>query len=401
MQERPALPRYLPPDTVQLTSWQDIHEALRSSNLENEKQMAEVILGGTLGQLHGEAHVLRRRRMNALVRPLALHRYQAAAALAIRRLMAEELHPDADGRAKCDLVPLMYRTFVHVAAEVIGLEGVDTPSGRDDLSRLYEVLAHAPHLKYMETQEERDLATAAAVAAKQEYIEEFFRPSYEKARRQRRQEATTLLELIAEGGDAAWEEVEQGVRETIGVMIGSIRSSSQLAVNVVGDLSAWFGVHPEDACLAGDREFLYRAMHEAIRIHTPTPIIGRVARADVELSSGVRINAGQAVAIYHSLASRDPSVFGPDANEFNPRREVPNGVPRYGATFGSGPHMCIGMRIVVGTSAEEATHIEVIRNLMEAGVGPDPGAAPPLRDTEVGNFVTYPVVFSRPTGVPA
>jgi hypothetical protein len=49
--------------------------------------------------------------------------------------------------------------------------------------------------------------------------------------------------------------------------------------------------------------------------------------------------------------NRDRSVFGDDAEEFDPRRTTPDGVPGYGLSFGSGMHACIGQDLAAGLPA--------------------------------------------------
>ena len=49
-------------------------------------------------------------------------------------------------------------------------------------------------------------------------------------------------------------------------------------------------------------------------------------------------------------ANRDPAVFGPDAERFDPHREIPDDVPRWGLTFGTGFHACLGMELAGGAA---------------------------------------------------
>ncbi|MET9963184.1 cytochrome P450 [Streptomyces sp. NPDC006326] len=68
---------------------------------------------------------------------------------------------------------------------------------------------------------------------------------------------------------------------------------------------------------------------------SPSQQVLRRAERDVELH-GVRIEAGQDVAIWHFSANRDERVFA-DANRFNiARTHNPH------LALGSGPHYCLG-----------------------------------------------------------
>jgi cytochrome P450 len=310
---------------VHVTSWQDVHEAFRSPKLLQEPPTVEQMLGGATSFVDGPAHVLRRRTQNALVRREPLAGYKRAAEPALRETMVELVRRHPDGSFGCDLVDLLHKTFVRLAAAVIGLDGADTPAGRDDLSSVFKPLPLAHNVKYLTSGKEEVIA--AALEAKRQYTQRFFFPSYERARRDRdavlaRGEKPgpprNQLELILEGGDPAWNDIEAAIRETLSLLIGSIDTSTQMLVNLVLELDAWFAAHPADLELRTDPDFLYRATRESIRVHASTALLGRVASDDVELASGIKIKAGQRVAIYHSLANRDRSVLGPDEDRFNP-----------------------------------------------------------------------------------
>jgi hypothetical protein len=60
--------------------------------------------------------------------------------------------------------------------------------------------------------------------------------------------------------------------------------------------------------------------------------------------------------------------------------------------------MCIGQRIVLGSDGEEATHLQVVKDLLEAGIKPDPERPPQLLHGELHKFVAYPVVFTEFAG---
>mgnify|MGYP000005498700 CR=1 FL=1 len=47
-------------------------------------------------------------------------------------------------------------------------------------------------------------------------------------------------------------------------------------------------------------------------------------------------------------ANRDPEVFGSTADAFDPHRNTPPQAPRWGLTFGTGFHACLGQSFVIG-----------------------------------------------------
>jgi hypothetical protein len=173
-----------------------------------------------------------------------------------------------------------------------------------------------------------------------------------------------------------------------------------LAWHTVDDLLRWFEKHPEDRALTGDVEFLNAAMEETLRLRTCPPVLGRIAAEDFALANGKEIKKGERVAIYHSLADPDRSVFGEDADEFDARRLPLRNVACYGATFGAGSHMCIGQRAVVGDGSSPGSHAQVLKALFAAGVRRDPDAPPQRLAGEMAKFLAHPVIFDAWTASP-
>ncbi|WP_067694072.1 cytochrome P450 [Nocardia jejuensis] len=87
-------------------------------------------------------------------------------------------------------------------------------------------------------------------------------------------------------------------------------------------------------------------LNETLRLHPPVPGLFRVARADCMLGD-YRIPKGRAVFVLSLAAQRDPEVWGPDAEVFDPERFIANNQrlfpDRWFKPFGSGPRACIGM----------------------------------------------------------
>jgi hypothetical protein len=72
-------------------------------------------------------------------------------------------------------------------------------------------------------------------------------------------------------------------------------------------------------------------------------------------------------------------------------------MPPYGLTFGAGPHMCIGKRIVVGVEGEGGSHVDILRLFFEAGVRLDPERQPVRVSSclnKFSRFSSYPVHFA-------
>ena len=159
--------------------------------------------------------------------------------------------------------------------------------------------------------------------------------------------------------------------------------------------------------LRGEPSRLQRFVHEALRLHPASPETHRRALDDVELSSGARIPAGRLAIIDMVTANRDRSVFGLEADAFDPDRVVPDDVAPWGLSFGHGFHACLGQELAGGLAPEPEDDgaqpilgaITVMaRSLLDHGARPDPDRDPALDPTSTrGNWGAYPVVLGRPT----
>ena len=123
------------------------------------------------------------------------------------------------------------------------------------------------------------------------------------------------------------------------------------------------------------------------------------------MQSGAALTDQDRVVIDLAAANRDQSIFGADADAFNPARSIPRGHFPFGLTFSSGVHTCLGRDLDGGVVAKPDTDPAkhqyglialLIASLFDAGVRPDP-QRPPTPDihTQRPNWGSYPVVFTE------
>jgi cytochrome P450 len=97
--------------------------------------------------------------------------------------------------------------------------------------------------------------------------------------------------------------------------------------------------HPDQlADLRADPALLAPAVEEIIRYDNPLHYFRRTAIVDTALG-GVRISAGDKVAMYYTSANRDERVFD-DPQAFDLRRR-----PNPHLSFGMGGHFCLGAHL--------------------------------------------------------
>jgi benzoate 4-monooxygenase len=157
---------------------------------------------------------------------------------------------------------------------------------------------------------------------------------------------------------------------------------------------------------AADLAVAQRVVHETLRLRPTTPKMKRRALAATTIA-GVDIPAEALVVLDAANANRDPELFGPDPDAFDPDRRVAPGVARWGLSFGAGPHQCPGRSVAGGFPvgddlATGEDHLFGLVALMfqavaKRGPGPDPTRSPE-RDTRTERetrWAHYPVRFER------
>jgi cytochrome P450 len=97
--------------------------------------------------------------------------------------------------------------------------------------------------------------------------------------------------------------------------------------------------HPDQLdLLRADPSLVFGAVEEILRWANPLHYFRRTAMTDTEIR-GVRISAGDKVAMYYTSANRDEDVFA-DPHRFDVERH-----PNPHLSFGIGPHFCLGVHL--------------------------------------------------------
>jgi cytochrome P450 len=374
-----------------------------------------VLFDGVLVTLNGERHQRRRQLEIALFTRRMLRSYEEDLMPRHMRRALDEATRQPQG----DLVPLVYLVSTQVAAQIIGIDGTDDPAAMAELRDAMYVL-HAGATVDWSTRPRDEVLREVAVV-RDLYAERFFRPAL--ARRRALVTAhqagevppealpTDLLTLVLTRGHETVDDWDDGLllRETIHFLVAGAHTTGTTLLHAFDDLSRWWVEHPEDRARSGDRAFLQQVVHESLRLHPPSLQQLRRVTADLRLGDGRILPAGTLLVLDLVAANRDPRVFGPDAERFNPHR-VPRGrAPRYGHTFGGGPHMCIGRELaaglVAGTVLGEGQGplygivTRMLARLLAAGAAPDPTRRPQRNPaTRREQYLSYPVIFQRRAG---
>ena len=205
------------------------------------------------------------------------------------------------------------------------------------------------------------------------------------------------------------------VREVGTYLQGGTHTSAQTLCNALDLLFPAMAADPSlrDRLLA-DPLLAQRCIHETLRLRPTTPRIKRLAEADT-IVAGTPIPAGSLVVLDAATANRDPRLFGADPDHFDPDRAVVDDVPRWGLSFGLGPHQCPGRSVAGGFPVPASFSVgdehlyglvaPILREVVRRGVRPDPDR-PPQRDRRTvrdTRWSEFPVLFpaaDRPAAQP-
>jgi cytochrome P450 len=393
-----TVPGYLPKTTVQITSFDEAVEVVRSSKFSREPvpEMQLPFLGEALPNLPPKAHITRRRFMNRLVGAdtlAALHRLTIAA---LRTEFAAMLDLERAGdTGSVDLVQLTRRVQVGYGAAVLGLPNLDHAAARQEMLDLLGAIEGGLHAKWKPS---GSVTLDEAHAGKRCLYEQLL-----SAKPQQSAEAVstepagagapwTITRLASRNLDPGWSD-EMVLHDALTLIMGIVENTTNTIVHACHELQRWLARTPNGRQRMIDLTFLDAALQESIRLHASLPHIGRVALEDVVLRSGRRIAAGEWVAVIPRAANVDPAVFGDDARQFVPERPIPPRVRAYGLSFGTGSHQCLGLPMVVGPGGVGP---EVLRAYFLGGLRPESKGPGEMSDDLRMFFTTYRVRFDTP-----
>lgn len=396
-----------------LTRADQLREAYRAKPLRQAMYTAgAVVMADCLLDLHGDEHRRRRRLENRLFRRETFARWE-------RELLAGTIDATlgpfvAAGRG--DLLVIGYRAAMSLTATIAGIDHDPTDDVTTD--RLYEIVTtFSAGATLVHSTRDRAEVEAEVRAAVARFTTDFYEPS--RARRQAQLDrggdppGDVLAMLLAHGAelDLSPEVIR---REICFYLQAGAHSTANAFTHTLDELFAWGIDHPADLAKARrDRAFVQRCVHESLRLNPASPVAWRTPLEAVRLDDGTELPAGCRVVLDIAAANRDPELWGPGADRFDPYRVVPEQAMPWGFSFGGGMHACIGMELDggvelpgggarsggAGGAVPGAEHLfgtvaVMVSTVLAAGARPDPEAAPTLDPhSSRRHFSRYPVVF--------
>lgn len=401
--------------TITFDRYDDIRAALFDANLSRTFDRRSYdegnIRDGIVSISHGALHRTRRRIENTQFRAEVLRLYERDLFPKVMNDLLDRLITSEH----VDLFPIGEALSVVLAARRAGIEC--DPASLDQLRTLVRLVDAFSQGSAILDARDPDAVRTLVREAHEEFTRDFVRPAWERraaliesARRGERstdelpQDILTVLLLHRE--DPSLELADDGrvVREVATYLQGGTHTSAQTLVN---SLDLMFAEPDADALLercAHDTLFAQRVVQETLRLRPTTPKAKRRAEADTEVA-GTRIPQDALVVLDLAAGNRDRSVWGPEADAFDPDREVPANVPRWGLSFGAGAHQCPGRAVgggfpVPGTFEVDGDHVYglvalEVQAVARRGVRPDAERRPErdLRTERFTRWLHYYVTF--------
>lgn len=392
-----------------LSTFGDIDETLRSPKfVQGQHRQSLMFLGDTILLIDGNEHFERRRMESELFDRSALQYYESHALRPVVNRIMNGLKADTNGVVHADLVDITRTALYRISASVTGIDGVDESESTQTFVDWVNLLGEASTVQW--STRPRDVVIAEGLEIRRKFFDRFLGPSIERRRellRQLRAGTITKQDLPRDvmmtlllKTDGAFDP-DMLVREATLYLIASTRTTLHAVPHTFQHVNDWATKHNRQFAQIADPAFLRAAAGESLRLHPPSPALVRQALEDVTLQSGLTFKAGQFVGLLFGPGNRDKTVFGPDADEFNPYRKLPDRVKGWGLSFGGGEHLCIGRSLVTGLSSpkpDETTNgtiLNILTSLYQRQARPNEASEPERVATSLYDaYVTYPIVMS-------
>lgn len=392
-----------------LSSYEDVRAALFTRTLaQHAHKRYEVgnILEGVVMQLHLPEHKERRRVENPLYRREAVLEYENVRFPAI----IDATLDSAIAAGVRDVIEIAHMLTMMLSAHISGLDVEQTDI--EALRRLVDIERFfVQGVSISDSTRDKQEVIADVQVALEEFRQEFYASALERREALiadgsiTMDDASDLLSILLLSRDSLDLDDALILREVAFFLESGSHTSSLSVASALSHLFEWREENAERwAELSTDeaarRQFLQRCAHESIRLHPVVPVLRRRATEPVVIGEH-HFEPGDVLFLDCTTANVDPAVFGPDAERFDPDRELPDGVPPFGIGFGGGLHTCIGRVLAAGVEGGSARSqpimgqvTQILEALVIRGVRPDPERAPePDPTTLRPRLRNLPVIF--------
>ncbi len=394
------------------SDYQTIKKALVNRDLKQALyDEGKVIMEGVLLTLHGEEHHQRRKLEHKVFQRDFFKYYEHEL---FPKTLNETISPFLR-KGSADLLDFGYRITMNLTADFAGIDRFKkTPEETENLLILVKIFSQGATLVH--SKRPHDEVNMEVTEALGVFEEKFLIPSKNRRLKILKQFNDNklneddlprdVLTVLLRNVDGINLDDDLIKREIAFYLQAGSHSTANSMVHALHEILEWMEKHSEDKeKIYNDPIFLQRCVHESMRLHPASPVAWRKPTCPIELDKEIKMNQDDLLIMDLHNANRDKEIFGNDAEEFNPYRELDPNQSIWGLTFGIGLHLCFGRDLDGGLISDEKTKPEkhqygivtlLVRKLLENKVRLDPDNKP-LKDmnTERPNWGSYPVLFGE------
>ena len=392
-----------------ISDFKTASETLRVNDLRQALYDAGAILmDKVLVNLHGKEHQMRRKVEAKILKPNFFRWYETEV---FQKTLDETITPYLKA-GKADLVDLAYRILLNLTAD---FSGIDRPKKSfDETERILIILRTFGKAATLgQAKGDKDAISNEIKSSLDEFNSEFYKPSKQRRleciKRLNRGEINEsdlprdiLTELLKNQKNLGLSD-NIILKETAFYLLAGAFTSIHTLTHAMHEIFERIKDPVQESKVMSDPVYLQRCMHESMRLHPSSPTAMRRPTCPFHTTDGTILNKSDTLVIDLMASNHDVSIFGLDANEHNPERNLPSGVPPYGLSFGKGMHACIGVNLAAGVvpkkDSDPASHqygiiTLIAKKLLEYGVTPDKNN-PGVVDTSTArnNWSSYPILF--------
>ncbi len=388
---------------IEITTFNGAQAALKHPDLAQALyDDGKLVMEDALITLHGADHAERRAAEYGVFNRRFFRTYESETfPRTLRPVMAPYL---AAGQA--DLVELGYRVTMNLTADFAGIDR-DEDSIEETESLLGLVKIFSTGATQVHTTQDPDEINRKVAVALEEFEDRFLSKSIARRVALRSEGAALpndVLSMLVARSETLPLAPDVLRREMAFYLQAGAHSTANSTTHAFHEIGTWAGDDTKRARLLEDPLFLQRCVHESLRLHPASPVAWRKATRDTAIDNRP-LREGDRIVINLHEANRDTSVFGADADRFNPERDLPPSIWPFGLSFGYGIHACMGRGLDGGIlpdarTTDKPVQLGIVTLLVKTLI--ENGAAlmadnPPQPDTTTSrsNWGTYPVQFER------
>ena len=394
------------------SNYQTIKKALVSRDLKQALyDKGKVIMDGVLLTLHGEEHHKRRKLEHKVFQRDFFRYYEHEL---FPKTLDETLEPFIKKKS-ADLIDFGYRITMNLTADFAGIDRLKkTPKETEKLLSLVKIFSQGATLVHSKRPHEE--VNKEVIDALKIFEKDFLIPS--KKRREKlikkfnnneideNELPRDVLTVLIRNVDNIELNDELIKREIAFYLQAGSHSTANSMTHAIHEILKWINNDKDKLFkIKSDTLFLQRCVHESMRLHPASPVAWRKSTCSINLEKEINLKKDDLLIMDLYKANRSKEIFGKDANNFNPFRELDSQQNLWGLTFGIGLHLCFGRDLDGGLLPEKNTNPDthqygivtlLIKKLFEHNVQLDLDNLPEEDEkTERPNWGKYPIIFGE------